>query len=68
VKKDKLTPMMQKVLRDVAAGRGTHYGCFGRSEYGGRERDHTTEAGIALAAAAFPWVVGRLTTPLVPAA
>lgn len=32
------SPIMIRVLRDILAGRGTHHGCHGMSEHGGRSR------------------------------
>lgn len=33
---DGLSPQARQVLRDVSAGRGTHFNCSGRSAHGGR--------------------------------
>jgi hypothetical protein len=34
--KNKLSPMMWKVLIDIREGRGTHHDCHGMSAHGGR--------------------------------
>ena len=35
-RKRPMSPLMSQVLKDIAAGRGGYYDCFGRSSYGGR--------------------------------
>ncbi|KQW19760.1 hypothetical protein ASC85_07880 [Pseudomonas sp. Root401] len=39
-----MSPLMERVLSDIAEGRGAFYGCYGRSEHGGRTG---TIAGLA---------------------
>lgn len=39
-----MSPLMERVLTDIAEGRGAFHGCYGRSEHGGRTG---TIAGLA---------------------